>query len=399
MKSSDKDFGWKVVGAVFVIAAITWGVGLYGITTLLAALKESKGWSTATLSAAISLHYLTSALLTFLLARAHVALGISRVTQIGALVMAVGIVAWAHAWLPWHLAIAALLSGCGWAATGTTAITAMVSAWFDHDRPRALGVAMNGISVGGLLFAPVWPGLIYSLGVSKASLAIGLASCVIICVLAQIFLTPVGPHAIRTLRSENSGSLQWRKARVSSTWKFQSVAISFAIGLLAVMGIFIHLTAYLAEIWGLVAAGLTIGLVTISTIVGRLLLGWSLHRVDLRTAAALCFLLTGAGSALLTATQAPAVVLVGCILFGLGGAGLNLLPPLIAQREYAADVTPTVVALLGSTNQLALTAAPVTIGGLTSLLGAYRGPFLCAVILQIIAALLILTHSQHPARA
>lgn len=398
MKSSDADFGWKVVGAVFVIAAITWGVGLYGITTLLAALKVSRGWSTATLSAAVSLHYLTSAVLVLLLARAHVALGIARVTQIGAALMAAGIITWAHSMAPWHLAIAALLSGCGWALTGTTAITAMVSGWFDQDRPKALGVAMIGISIGGLLFAPVWPALIYSIGVSQASIAVGVTTGLIICVLAQIFLTPLGPHAPRVLRSQAIGGQHSRKAGVLPTWKFQSVAISFAIGLLAVMGIFIHLTAYLAEIWGLVAAGFAVGLVTASTVAGRFILGWWLSRLNMRTAAALCFLFTAAGSALLTATGAPAVMLAGCILFGLGGAGLNLLPPLIAQREYPADATPTVVGFLGSTSQLALTAAPITMGGLTTLFGTYRGPFLCAVVLQIIAALVILSHRERKAQ-
>lgn len=393
MDVSTRDFRWKVVGAVFVIAAMTWGVGLYGITTMLAALKATRGWSTTTLSAAVSLHYLTSAVLVLLLSRAHDLLGIARVTQIGAAVMAVGIMAWAHATAPWHLALAALLTGMAWAATGTAAITAMVSAWFDQDRPRALGTALNGISVGGLLFAPAWPFAINGLGISHASIAVGVAACLTICVLASFFLTPVGPHSRQRVRPAVPVARADRGV-VLPTWKFQSVAVAFGISLLASMGILIHLTTYLAASWGLAAAGLAVGLVTVSTIVGRIVLGWWLHKLGLRASAALCFLVSAAGSALLTAVSAPVLVLMGCSLFGLGGAGLNLLPALIAQREYPAEVTPMVVGFFGSTAQLSVTIAPFAMGALSQLFGAYYWPFLMAALIQLAGSLLILSYRE-----
>lgn len=395
MDASAREFGWKVVGAVFVIAAMTWGVGLYGITTMLAALQATQGWSTASLSAAVSLHYLTSAVLVLLLSRAHALFGIARVTQMGAAIMAAGIMAWAHATAPWHLALAAVLTGMAWAATGTAAITAMVSAWFDKDRPKALGTALNGISVGGLLFAPAWPVAINGLGISHASIAVGLAACLTTCVLASLFLTPVGPHSPRPRPSRSPAGTA--KDPVLPTWKFQSVAFAFGISLLAAMGILIHLTACLAADWGLASAGLVVGLVTVSTVVGRIVLGWWLHKLGLRAAAAVCFLVSATGSALITAVSIPVLVLGGCILFGLGGAGLNLLPALIAQREYSAEVTPAVVGFFGSAAQLSITVAPFAMGGLSHLFGSYKWPFLMAALLQLSASLLILSHRERMA--
>lgn len=387
--SAASDFRWKVVAAVFVIAALTWGVGLYGITTLLAALKGSGKWSTSVLSAAMSLHYLTSAVLVPLLVRAHRLIGIAMVTQAGAVFMAAGVIAWAHADSASHLALAALLTGVGWAATGTTAITAMISAWFDQDRPRALGLALNGISMGGLIFAPIWPAAIGGLGISAATYVVGIGACLTICVLASVFLAPTGPYCSAQPHPDAAPA---QPRRILPTWKFQSVAISFGLSLLAAMGVLVHLTAYLAALWGLAVAGLAVSLVTVSTIAGRVVVWRWMQGLSVRVTAAACFLVSAAGSALLTVANMPELVVLGCVLFGLGGASLNFIPALIAQREYEASITPTVVGLFGSAAQLAIVVAPFAMGALSDAFGAYRGPFLLAALLLSSASALVLSH-------
>lgn len=381
---------------MFVIAVMTWGVGLYGVTTVLAVLKATHGWSTAALSAAVTLHYLTSAALVLLLARAHRVVGIARVTQLAAAVMALGIVAWAHVEEPWHLVLAAMLTGIGWAGTGTAAITAMVSAWFEEERAKALGWAMNGISVGGLLFAPAWPAMIGSVGMSTAAIAIGVTACCIIWVLASVFLTTRGPYDPIWVRPSASAVTPPREP-ILATWRYQSAALSFGIGIVAAMGILIHLTAYLAELWGLMAAGLAVSLVTLSTIVGRSVLARHLHRLGLRPAAAICFLTSATGSALLTAATFPELVVAGCIMFGLGGGGLNFLPALFAQKEFKARETPAVVGYYSATAQLAVAVAPVALGALADRMGTYRGPLIAAALLQLSAVALILSYRHRDA--
>ena len=59
-------------------------------------------------------------------------------------------VAWANAQQPWHLVPALLLSGAGWAAMSGAALNAIVAPWFDRDRPKAISMAFNGASVGGV---------------------------------------------------------------------------------------------------------------------------------------------------------------------------------------------------------------------------------------------------------
>ena len=57
-------FGWKVVAAAFVLALFGWGIGFYGPSVFLRTLNDERGWPIALVSAAITAHFLFSALFT-----------------------------------------------------------------------------------------------------------------------------------------------------------------------------------------------------------------------------------------------------------------------------------------------------------------------------------------------
>ncbi len=90
-------------------------------------LHATNNWPISTISAAITTHFLLSAVLVVYLPEAYRRFGLVRITQVGIAFAAVGIVAWASAWEPWQLFPAALLSGIGWAAKSGAAINAMVT--------------------------------------------------------------------------------------------------------------------------------------------------------------------------------------------------------------------------------------------------------------------------------
>src|SRR4051812_22784828 len=103
--------GWSVVWVAFTVALFAWGIGFYGPGVFLQTLHASRGWSIATISAAITAHFLIGAAIVAGLPEIHRALGIANATILGALLTALGIVAWASATAPWHLFAAAVISG------------------------------------------------------------------------------------------------------------------------------------------------------------------------------------------------------------------------------------------------------------------------------------------------
>ena len=57
-----KFYGWRVVGAAFVLAFFGWGLGFYGPPVYLHAVREARGFSLGVVSAAVTVHFLAGAI-------------------------------------------------------------------------------------------------------------------------------------------------------------------------------------------------------------------------------------------------------------------------------------------------------------------------------------------------
>src|SRR4051794_32242604 len=125
-------YGWRVVGAAFVLAVFGWGLGFYGPPIFLRVVSDTKGWPLAIVSSAVTAHFLVGAAVAASLPAVHHRLGIAVTTKAGALCLALGVFGWATAVAPWQLFVATLLSGAGWGVMSAAAVNAIVSPWFVH---------------------------------------------------------------------------------------------------------------------------------------------------------------------------------------------------------------------------------------------------------------------------
>jgi MFS family permease len=389
-------FGWQVVAAAFVVAVFSWGINFYGPSIYLHALHAREGWSLSLISAAITLHFLASGLVVTRLPALHKRHGLVAVTRAGLLACAAGAMVWGHASAPWHLIPAALLTALGWALTSGVAINAMVAPWFDRRRGAALSMAFNGASMGGVLFAPLWAALIGAFGFAGASVWVGLLVACIGWVLAgrwfaaspaEMGLFPdgaPGPPAPRPMAAP-AGPL-WRQG------PFRSLSLAFALGLLAQMGLLTTLFSILAPALGEAGAGLAMSAATACAVIGRTAVGVLLPPgMDRRLAGCGNFLLQAAGCLVLAlAGGAPAALLLGVVLFGLGIGNLLSLPPLIAQTEWPPEEVAAVLALLTAVNQAFYAFGPALFGAALEGWGAAAPPALAAA-LQVAGAGVLLT--------
>jgi MFS family permease len=306
---------------------------------------------------------------------------------------------WSLAAAPWQLFVTASLSGVGWAATSGAAIIAMVSPWFDRRRALALGHALNGASIGGILFAPLWVLVISAVGFTEAVAVIGIVTLAVLGPLVWRYLRPtpeslglapdgdrIQPEAHRVASPKRSPA---RFLSLMQSRLFATLSIAFAFGMFAQVGVTSHIVTRLAPLLGAQYAADAISLTTACAVIGRILLGVLLGRVDRRIVAAGNFAMQACGVALLAVGSTITVLLPGCILFGLGVGGLLLLPPLIAQRDFAPSDVPRVVALVTAVNQAVFAFAPAILGVLRELSGSYALPFLIAAGLQLLASMIV----------
>src|SRR5256885_7863033 len=96
-------FGWRVVGAAFVLAVFGWGFGFYGPPVYLHAVREARGWPLALVSAAVTAHFLIGAVIVANLPAIYRRFGLPAVTKAGVLCFTIGVFGWAVAGSPWQL--------------------------------------------------------------------------------------------------------------------------------------------------------------------------------------------------------------------------------------------------------------------------------------------------------
>jgi len=113
VRYNDIFFGWRVVGAAFVLALLGWGTGFYGLPIYLQTVQENRGWPVALISIAVTAHFVVGAVVVANLPTLHARFGIPNVTKAGAISLAVGVLGWASAAAPWQLFVATLFSGAG----------------------------------------------------------------------------------------------------------------------------------------------------------------------------------------------------------------------------------------------------------------------------------------------
>ena len=368
-------YGWRVVGAAFVLAVFGWGIGFFGPPVFLSTLQATRGWPLSVVSTAVTIHFLVGALVGARLPALYRRFGPPAVTKAGSLALVVGIFGWSVVTEPWQLMAATLLSGAGWGTMSASAVNALVSPWFIRARPAALGMAYNGGSAGGIIFSPLWVAAIAVLGFPLATACVALVVAVTMWVLADRVFSrtpeamgvapdgsePGSPQAAITLPAARPlpGRLLWRDRR------FLTLAAGMALGLFAQIGLVAHLFSLMVPALGAQQAGLAMGLVTVMAVSSRVLIGWFMPvTADRRIVACVCYALQAMGSIafLLAQGESIALLLLGVLLFGSGFGSATSMPPLVAQVEFVREEVVRVVALIVGISQATYAFAPALFG-------------------------------------
>src|SRR5438034_6080232 len=95
-------YGWTVVGATFVMAMFSFGLGFYGLTVYLASLQRLHGWSASTVSAPVTVYYVAGALLTAATSGLYERLGPRAVVIGGSIALVFAVSAFCMVGRAWH---------------------------------------------------------------------------------------------------------------------------------------------------------------------------------------------------------------------------------------------------------------------------------------------------------
>ena len=407
--SSPLFYGWRVVGALFVMLAFSSGLGFYNQSVLLEALTSERGFSVVAASLATTLFFATSGVaglgVASLVERFDVRFSVTG----GTLLSAFALVLLGRVTQPWQLYSVFALFGCGFAGANLVAATTLITRWFLRRRALALAVVSTGLSAGGIVLTPLCARTINGLGLTRGTpfLALALIGGVLpICLwLLRDSPQPLGlmPDGDSQQSSPSHGgegtasSHEVSPSRAIRSRFFCGLAATFCFGLGAQVGGIAHQFNLVNGHAGPAVAGLAISVLAAASVVGRLIAGWAANFVPLRNLT--FFLILSQATALFFLGQADSArtALIASATFGLTVGSFLLMWPLLVAYAFGTKSYARIYSIIGFIVTLGVAAGPSAIGILHDHAGGYPNAFAAATLVSVISALCLLLAGPRPA--
>jgi MFS family permease len=381
--------GWRVVIACFFAAVFCWGFGLYGHGVYLTELQRIHGWPTSVISGAVTGFYLLTALFVVFISDAISRLG-PRIVMLGGMTCFGGAVAsLAVINAPWQLYLTYMVMAAGAATMHVGAISNVVGLWFDRKRPLAISLALNGASTGGILVTPALVLVIAYVGFPAAILgAMLLVAAILLPAIA--FWVDRPPTRGAESPAAAAAATGWTRATALRSRKFWSVTAPFAMALTAQVGFLVHQIAIVEPALGRAQAGLSVGILTVTALVGRIVLGAWAGRLDLRRFTAWSMASQSVALLAMMLSSNNIVLLIACAVYGFSAGNLVTMPSLVIQREFETKAFGMLVGLTWAITQFTYAFGPGIMGALRDLAGSYVVALALCMAMKVGAGILIL---------
>ena len=379
------------LGVIALTLALAYGVW-YAYSVVLVALLHEYGWSRSVLAGAFSVFTLVHGAVNPVVGALCDRLRPMRLMAAGG--VALGLALWTDSTIsaPWHLYLGfGVFTAVAVAAAGWVPALVQVQRDFQDRLGLALGIVSSGVGVGMLLVVPLTQLLIDAYGWRTAFRALG-AICVLWIVPSSLFLhlrspvlRPAPAPAAVTARSLPAVTL----AQAMRGAPFWLMLAAFFFGNVCSQTLHVHQVAYLVDQGvSALAAASVVGVVGISSIVGKTGGGWLSDRVERE-------LVYVAGIAIMLAAVAALVALAGApaawaiygyaALLGVGYSATASLTPAMVSDRFGGPHFGTIVGvgLMGAAVGSAL--GPWMAGFLFDRTGSYMLAFAIAAGCGLVA--------------
>jgi MFS family permease len=391
-------YGWVLVVMLGITQTITWGILYYGFTVFLPVLENDRGWTRGQMSGAFSIAILLSGLCAAPVGRWLDDRGPRLMMTAGSVAATLLLLALSQVTTLLEFYVVWALIGVVMSAVLYEPAFAVVTAWFERRRTRALTAVTLMAGFASTIFMPIESWLIELQGWRTALVTLA----------AFLAVTTIVPHALLLRRRPEDLGLHLdgdppaastsATPRATSTTRppvsvsaairepaFRWLAVAFSLSTVANIAIGVHLVAYLQDRdFEPTLAATATGMVGAMQVAGRIVLGLLGDRVPLRVTSAVVLGIQPISILVLLLVPSVFGVFAFIFLFGTMKGALTLIRPSLVVALYGRERYATMAGALAAFVIGATALAPISAGAAYDLLHSYDPLFWTFVVLSAI---------------
>ncbi len=412
MESEKKRFyGWTIVVSLWIIYFLNVGFPMYGGQTVNTFMADEMGFNRTILGTGFALFNLFQGLPGPLIGYTIQKKGSRFCLAVGSALILIAAVLMGYAvkneWM--FLLVFGIIAGVGVGFGTVVPVQTTITQWFDQKRSRAMAITLTASGFGGFIAAPLLTKVLSGSGKWNNCWLV-VAGAALIALLIDLILIKNRPSDIGQIpdghmAAPDTGKAEGKKPKFKAYNTDEDWTVKEALKnpmcwvvLLAAIGLYIpymmlisHGIACLTDsgISGETAA-FSMSLVTVTSIVGRLLGGELCNRMPARYvwAGALTVLLVGVLSLMFASNVVMMVVYAVCTGIGFGCAFVCM--PIVYSSYFGAKIYGSLFGTLFPIITIASSASPALAGKLFDMTGNYTTAFIVVIAFNVLGILGIL---------
>jgi MFS family permease len=279
-----------------------------------------------------------------------------------------------------------IFNALGYVCGGPLPCQVLISSRFDKNRGKAMGIAYLGIGTGGALVPLIAAALERNYGWHFSLAALGVIAVVLAFPMVY-FLRGSSSKVIQTSKSEEAVPI--KKILTNRNFYLLGIGSMCAIG--AVGGINQHLKLYLRDLeFTQSQAAHVISLVLLSSLAGRVLMGWLADIIRRKYVMILIYMIVACAIPLLLMPDFPGRIYIFAVIFGIGLGGDYMIIPLMAGDLFGVRALGRTMGIILVADGIAESLFPMLLGVLyNDVTKSYSIGFIVLICVAVAGAVIV----------
>jgi sugar phosphate permease len=279
-----------------------------------------------------------------------------------------------------------IFNALGYVCGGPLPCQVLISGRFDKNRGKAMGIAYLGIGTGGAVVPLIAAALERNYGWHNSLAALGVIA-VIIAFPMVFFLR--GSSFKGTTAGKNEATVPVKNILINPNFYLLGIGSMCAIGVVG--GINQHLKLYLRDLnFTQSQAAHVISLVLLSSLAGRVLMGWLADLIHRKYVMILIYMIVATAIPLLLMPDFPGRIYIFAVIFGIGLGGDYMIIPLMAGDLFGVKALGRTMGIILVADGIAESLFPMLLGSLyNSVTKSYSVGFIVLICVAVTGAMIV----------